>query len=107
MANREAATVDIEYHPGGVQLQDLEVAVGTRIRVTLHGSAAYGWEPVHADGSAVTVLQAEAVDGTSRALAVAVQAGEAELRATSSHVGDRFGPQTRLWRLRVTVVASS
>ncbi|MEU6507850.1 hypothetical protein [Streptomyces sp. NPDC046942] len=49
------------------------------------------------------MITAETADGTVRATVMAVGAGEAELRSTSSFRGDRFGPQTRLWRLLVDI----
>jgi hypothetical protein len=49
------------------------------------------------------VLEVEAAEGFVRARLRATAPVEAELRSTSSFGGDRFGPQTRLWRLLVHI----
>ncbi|WP_158692660.1 hypothetical protein [Streptomyces roseochromogenus] len=76
------------------------------VAITLYGSAAYGWTPVEVVTGPLTLVAAEATDGTVRVTVRAVGAGEAELRSTSFFRGDRFGPQTRLWRLLVRVEPS-
>lgn len=77
--------------------------VGDEAAVTLHGSSAYGWTPVEVASGPLTVIDAGADEGTARATVRATGPGEAELRSASSFRGDRFGPQTRLWRLTVHI----
>ena len=95
--------VEITYHPGDPQCPQLRLRVGDVVSVTLHGSPAYGWTPVEVVTGPLTLADTAAVAGTARAVVRATAAGEAELRSTSSFDGDRFGPRTRLWRLRVHV----
>ncbi|MGW0205780.1 hypothetical protein ACWDZ8_08100 [Streptomyces sp. NPDC003233] len=77
--------------------------MGDEVVVTLRGPAAYGWTPVEVVTGPLKVIAAETADGTVRATVRAVAAGAAELRSASSFRGDRFGPQTPLWRLLVDV----
>jgi hypothetical protein len=85
------------------QSSELRLRVGDEVSVTLYGSPAYGWAPVEVAAGPLTLIETTAVGGTVRATVRATAAGETELRSTSSFRGDRFGPQTRLWRLHVHV----
>lgn len=76
---------------------------GGEVAVTLYGAPAYGWTPVEVTSGPLTVIDAGVDEGTARAIVRATAPGEAELRSTSSFRGDRFGPQTRLWRLTVHI----
>ncbi len=95
--------MDVVHRPGDPPGSPLHVRVGDEVVITLHGSPAYGWTPVEVVAGPLTVITAETADGTVRATVMAVGAGEAELRSTSSFRGDRFGPQTLLWRLLVDI----
>ncbi|MEZ0064488.1 hypothetical protein ABIA32_000476 [Streptacidiphilus sp. MAP12-20] len=94
--------MEIRYRAGDPLVSHAEVALGQEIRITLEGSEAYGWSAPVASGSLVLLDVGES-QGTVTARALAGTGGEGELRAASSFRGDRFGPQTRLWRLRVHV----
>lgn len=95
--------MDVVHRPGDPPAQPLRVQVGDEVVVTLHGSPAYAWTPVELVGGPMAVISADTGDGTTRVTLRATGTGEAELRSTSSFSGDRFGPQTRLWRLLVQV----
>ncbi|MGJ5752406.1 hypothetical protein [Streptomyces puniciscabiei] len=103
MARDEARQVEVVHRPGDPPEPPLHVQMGDEVHITLRGSPAYGWTPVEVVAGPLTVTASETTDGTVRATVDAVGAGEAELRSTSSFRGDRFGPQTRLWRLLVHV----
>jgi hypothetical protein len=103
MSDESAGRREIVYRPGDPQSSELWMRVGDQVAVTLHGSAAYGWTPIEAIAGPLTVIDTETTETTVRATARATAPGEAELRSTSSFRGDRFGPQTRLWRLLVHV----
>ncbi|MFF5016702.1 hypothetical protein [Streptomyces sp. NPDC001165] len=106
MAHDEARQLEVVHRPGDPLAPLLHIQVGDEVAITLCGSAAYGWTPVEVVTGPLTVIAAETTDGTVRATVRAVGVGEAELRSTSSFRGDRFGPQTRLWRLLVHVEPS-
>ncbi|MER6737619.1 hypothetical protein [Streptomyces puniciscabiei] len=106
MAHDKARQVDVVHRPGDPPAPPLHVRVGDEVAISLCGSAAYGWTPVEVVTGPLTVIAAETTDGTVRATVRAAGVGEAELRSTSSFRGDRFGPQTRLWRLLVHVEPS-
>lgn len=103
MSNDGTRRVEIVHRPGEAQSPPVQVRVGDEVAVTLHGSPAYGWTPVEVAAGSLTVIAAETAEGTAQAVVRATGPGEAELRSTSSFRGDRFGPQTRLWRLTVHV----
>ncbi|MEV5878368.1 hypothetical protein AB0L75_29915 [Streptomyces sp. NPDC052101] len=103
MAHDGARRVDIVHRPGDPPSEPVRIRVGEEIAVALHGSPAYGWAPVEIVSGPLGVVDAEAAEGTIRAVVRATGAGEAELRSTSSFRGDRFGPRTRLWRLLVHI----
>ncbi|POX42339.1 hypothetical protein C3488_36890 [Streptomyces sp. Ru72] len=103
MTRDEARQAEVVHRPGDPPGPPLHVQVGDEIVIILYGSPAYGWTPVEVVAGPLTVIASESTDGTVRATVRAVGAGEAELRSTSSSRGDRFGPQTRLWRLVVNV----
>ncbi|MGW7406033.1 hypothetical protein ACWGI9_20265 [Streptomyces sp. NPDC054833] len=103
MSDNGPGRVEITYRPGDPQSSQLRLRVGDEVSVTLHGSPAYGWTPVEAVGGPLTLIETAAVAGTARAAVRATAPGQAELRSASSFRGDRFGPQTRLWRLHVHV----
>ncbi|TKA03237.1 hypothetical protein [Actinacidiphila oryziradicis] len=69
----------------------------------MHGSPAYRWAPVEVAAGPLMVVEAGAGEGTATVTVCATGTGEGELRSTSTFAGDRFGPQTRLWRLLVYV----
>ena len=94
----------------------LTVSQGTEIAVTLIGTQGYGWTAVESlrpevvgvstDAGSETDTDDDAAgasDRVTQALAVALEAGRAELRSTASFRGDRFGPRTLLWRLTIDV----
>jgi hypothetical protein len=100
--------VRVTYNSGDVRSSELTVRLGTDIAITLNGSAGYAWAAITgtADGTAdgpLSLVRAGTEGGSTWALVRAEHEGEAELRSTSSFGGDRFGPQTLLWRLRVRV----
>jgi hypothetical protein len=95
--------VRVIYRPGDPRSSQLRVRSGTQIVVTLHGSPAYGWTPVEVAAGPLTVVEAGAGAGTTTVTVCTTGPGEGELRSTSTFAGDRFGPQTRLWRLLVHV----
>jgi hypothetical protein len=103
MSDDGSERVEIIYRPGDPQSSRLQTRVGGEVAVTLHGSSAYGWTPVEVVSGPLTVIGSGADEGTARAVVRATDPGEAELRSTSSFRGDRFGPQTRLWRLTVHI----
>ncbi|WEO92830.1 hypothetical protein A6P39_001135 [Streptomyces sp. FXJ1.172] len=106
MTHDEARPLEVVHRAGDPPGPPLHVRVGDEVVITLYGSAAYGWTPVEVVTGSLTVIAAETTDGTVRATVRAAGVGEAELRSTSSFRGDRFGPQTRLWRLLVHVESS-
>ncbi len=95
--------MEVVHRPGDPPEPPLHVRMGDEVHITLRGSPAYGWTPVEVVAGPLTVTAAETTDGTVRATVRAAGVGEAELRSTSSFRGDRFGPQTRLWRLLVDI----
>jgi hypothetical protein len=95
--------VVVTYRPGDPLSSRVRVQVGDEVVVTLYGPPSYGWTPVESVSGLLAVVEAGSTEGTVRAVVRATGPGEAELRATSSFRGDRFGPQTRLWRLLVDV----
>ncbi|WP_042411128.1 hypothetical protein [Streptacidiphilus carbonis] len=97
--------VRIEYRAGDTQGGEVRVRRGAQITVTLHGSPGYGWTPITGVDGPVVLVSESVTDGTVQAVLRADTSGQAELRSTSSFRGDRFGPQTRLWRLVVQVDA--
>ncbi|WBO62851.1 hypothetical protein [Streptomyces camelliae] len=103
MAHDEARQLEVVHRPGDPLAPPLHIQVGDEVAITLYGSAAYGWTSVEVVTGPLAVIAAETTDGTVRATVRAVGVGEAELRSASSFRGDRFGPQTRLWRLLVHV----
>lgn len=105
MADDGSRRVDVTHRPGDAQRSPLRVRVGDEVLVTLHGSPGYGWNPVEVVAGPLTIVDVGVVEGTVRATVRATGSGEAELRSTSSFRGDRFGPQTRLWRLLVHISA--
>jgi len=105
MSDDSSGRVEIVYRPGDPQSSRMQMRVGDEVAVTLQASAAYGWTPVEVASGPLTVIDAGADEGTARAIVRATAPGEAELRSTSSFRGDRFGPQTRLWRLTVHIAA--
>ncbi|MFE2474179.1 hypothetical protein [Streptomyces mirabilis] len=103
MTSDDAGRVTVVHRPGDPPIPPLQVQVGDEVVVRLHGSPGYGWTPVEVVTGPLEVLTAELAEGNVRALVRANGPGEGELRSTSSFRGDRFGPQTRLWRLTVHV----
>jgi hypothetical protein len=103
MVAEGAGRVEVTYRPGDPPGSPLRVRVGDEVVITLHGSPGYGWTPVESTNGVMVVIEAGSSEGTVRAVVRANGPGEGELRATSSFQGDRFGPQTRLWRLLVGV----
>jgi len=103
MVEHAGGLVEVVHHPGDPQSSPLDIRSGTEIVITLHGSASYGWTPIEVIAGPLTVVEAGSDEGTTTATVRATGPGEAELRSTSSFGGDRFGPQTRLWRLVVHV----
>jgi hypothetical protein len=103
MAEHAGGPVEVVYHPGDPQSSPLDVRSGTEVVITLHGSPSYGWNPIEVVAGRLAVIESEAAEGTATATVRATGPGDAELRSTSSFRGDRFGPQTRLWRLVVRV----
>ncbi|MER6123121.1 hypothetical protein ABT173_10650 [Streptomyces sp. NPDC001795] len=103
MADDSAGRVEVVHRPGDPQSAPLRVRVGDEVVITLHGSPGYGWAPVEIVAGPLTVVAAQTTEGTLRAVVRTTGPGEAELRSTSSFSGDRFGPQTRLWRLQVRI----
>jgi hypothetical protein len=105
MSDDGAERVEIVYRPGAPQSSRIQARVGDEVVVTLHGSPAYGWTPPEVASGPLTVLETGAAEGMAHATVRATAPGEAELRSTSTFRGDRFGPQTRLWRLLVHIEA--
>ncbi|MFI6685715.1 hypothetical protein [Streptomyces sp. NPDC050485] len=107
MAEEGAAPVHVTYHPGDPRSTELSVRVGDEIVLALHGTVGYAWAPVTGAEGPLVLVSAESREGVIRATVRARGEGEAELRSTSSFRGDRFGPQTLLWRLSVRVTADA
>jgi hypothetical protein len=103
MVRDGAGRVEVTYRPGDPRSAELRVRVGDEVVITLHGAPGYDWTPVEGAGGPLAIVDSDSCEGTARALARATDPGEAELRSTSSFRGDRFGPQTLLWRLAVRV----
>jgi len=103
MSDDGSGRVEIIYRPGDPQSSRIQMRVGDEVAVTLHGSSAYGWTSVEVVSGPLSVIDVGVDEGTARAIVRATAPGEAELRSTSSFRGDRFGPQTRLWRLTVHI----
>jgi hypothetical protein len=99
--------VRIEYQAGDGPSGEVRVLPGTEIEITLKGAPAYGWSPVSGVAPVLVVVSESIVEGTVRAVLRAESPGTTELRSTSSFTGDRFGPQTRLWKLRVCVTGAA
>ncbi|MCX3060549.1 hypothetical protein [Streptomyces beihaiensis] len=95
----------VVHDPGGPRNVRLRMAVGQEVAVTLHGTPGYGWTPVEVVDGPLAVIAGEVCEGVARAVVRAVGPGRGEVRSTSSFRGDGFGPQTRLWRLAVSVEA--
>ena len=94
----------VTYHPDQPLPDDLTVTVGTACEIVLHGTAAYGWTTVTSTDQGIVAVSGTTLEGTATTTARALRPGTATLRATSAFTGDRFGPRTRLWQLRVHVV---
>lgn len=103
MVAEGAGRFEVTYRPGDPLGSPLRVRVGDEVVITLHGSLGYGWTPVESVSGPLFVVEAGSSEGTAWAVVRATAPGEGELRATSSFRGDRFGPQTRLWRAVVCV----
>jgi hypothetical protein len=106
MAYDDAGRVEVVHRPGDPLPSPLRVRAGDEVVVRLNGSPGYGWARIEVVTGPSEVLTADLMEGSVRAVVRANGPGEAELRSTSSFRGDRFGPQTRLWRLLVHVEAS-
>lgn len=105
MAEGGEPTVHITYHPGDPRTCEVAVRPETDIVITLHGTAGYEWAPISGATGLLAMVSGDTRDRVTRATVRAVAEGKAELRSTTSFQGDRFGPQTQLWRLRVTIHA--
>ncbi|MET8957328.1 hypothetical protein ACWEO4_43990 [Streptomyces sp. NPDC004393] len=103
MPDADTGRIEIIHHPGDPQGSGLQMRVGDELSITLHGSSAYGWAPVEVVAGPLTVVETEAAGGSAHATVRATCPGKGELRSTSSFRGDRFGPQTRLWKLLVHI----
>lgn len=95
----------ISHRSGDPLPDDLRLSVGDEIVIILHGSPAYGWTAVTTSDDHVVAVHASSSHGTTTAVAHALGVGTATLRSTATFSGDRFGPQTRLWQLRVHVTS--
>jgi hypothetical protein len=92
------------HHLGDPLPDELTLPLGGEFTVTLHGTPAYAWTPVAtSDPGTVALTTSGVTDGTATATARALRPGAATLQATATFTGDRFGPPTRLWRLRVRI----
>ncbi|MFB8128762.1 hypothetical protein [Streptomyces mirabilis] len=103
MVDDGARRVEVICRPGDPQSSPLRVRAGDEVVITLHGSPGYGWTPVEVVAGPLTVVETRTTEGAAHAEVRAAGPGEGELRSTSSFRGDRFGPQTRLWRLLVHI----
>lgn len=100
-----AATSVFVHRPGDAWDTDAELAVAAALAVELHPAGGYRWSPiVSSDGAVAEVSGAVGDDGAARFTVLAKAAGSVELSATTEHFGDRFGPPTRRWVMRLRVL---
>jgi hypothetical protein len=92
------------HHPGDPWEADADLVVGAVLAVRLHPAGGYRWSPITTtDSTVATVSGAVDEDGAARFTVRALRPGRTELAATTEHRGDRFGPPTRRWVLRLHV----
>ena len=95
------------HRPGDAWEAEAELAVGAVLAVELHPAGGYRWSPVVSSDDAVArvsgAVDVDEADGVVRLAVLGRAAGSAELSATTEHFGDRFGPPTRRWVLRLRV----
>lgn len=94
------------HRPGDSWEAEAELTVAAVLTVELHPAGGYRWSPIVSSDTAVAEISGyvDAQDGVARFKVLAKAAGSAELSATTEHFGDRFGPPTRRWVLRLRVL---
>lgn len=101
----EPATSVFVHRPGDAWEAAAELAVAAVLVVSLHPAGGYRWSPiVSSDGAVAEVFGTVGDDGAARFRVLGKSAGSAVLSATTKHLGDRFGPPTRRWVLRLRVL---
>lgn len=99
------ATSTFVHRPGDAWTAEADLTVAAVLAVELHPAGGYRWSPIVSSESAVAEISGsvDEDDGVARFTIVAKAAGSAELSATTEHFGDRFGPPTRRWVMRLRV----
>ena len=94
----------VVHRPGDAWEAQSRLAVGQRLVLELHPAGGYRWSAVEcSDPLVASVAGSVDAGGIARFTVSAHRPGSAVLSATTAHTGDRFGPPTRIWRLRLTV----
>lgn len=102
--NGEASVRRFVHRPGDAWEAQSRLAVGQCLVLELHPAGGYRWSTVEcSDPLVASVAGSVDADGIARFTVSAHRPGAAVLSATTAHTGDRFGPQTRIWRLRLRV----
>ena len=92
------------HRPGDAWAVQAQMAVGRRLELELHPAGGYRWSAVEcSDPNVASIAGSVDAGGTARFTVSALQSGTVVLSATTAHTGDRFGPQTRIWRLQLRV----
>ena len=92
------------HRPGDGWQAQAQLTAGQRLVLELHPASGYRWSAVKcSDPLAASVAGSVDAGGIARFTVSAHQPGTAVLSATTAHTGDRFGPQTRTWRLQLRV----
>jgi hypothetical protein len=92
------------HRPADAWEAELTVRVGQVLSVRLTPAGGYHWSLLEGSDAALIELSTD-VDaaGVATATVRATAVGRVELRATTSHTGDRFGPPTRMWRMTLHI----
>jgi hypothetical protein len=93
------------HRPGDAWDADAELHVAADLVLELHPAGGYRWSPITSSDESVATASGTVDDaGVARYTVVGKTAGTAELSASTQHLGDRFGPQTRRWTMRLRVL---
>lgn len=83
---------------------EFTVRIGEVLSVRLLPAGGYHWSLLEgSDDELIDLCTDVNAVGVATATVHAKAAGTVELRATTSHTGDRFGPPTRMWRMTLHI----
>jgi hypothetical protein len=93
------------HHPGDAWTAEADLNVAEGLVLELHPAGGYRWSPITSSDETVATASGD-VDGAgvARYTIVGMAVGVAELSASTQHTGDRYGPQTRRWTMRLHVL---